>query len=188
MLGKRFLFPVFKIMANQGAKKRKEENEKHLKMLQKVIGGANVIFILFRLMFRFSSSSWRHWSSLVFTSAIYSTLYDQIRRMAIPSYDESGDLLDGGYDLSMGGLCGYLHDIIYVTAFVQSTSIISDYFWWLYLSIPGFALYKLWVLILYPYFFKAAPPEQEEDEKTRRKREKAERKASRPRLMKGRRQ
>ncbi|KAK8624774.1 hypothetical protein V6N13_089660 [Hibiscus sabdariffa] len=38
--------------------------------------------------------------------------------------------------------CSYLHDIIYITSFVQVTSIISDKFWYTYLVIPAFGAYK----------------------------------------------
>ncbi|THG03694.1 hypothetical protein TEA_018366 [Camellia sinensis var. sinensis] len=37
----------------------------------------------------------------------------------------------------------YLHDVIYITGFVQLTTIISEKFWYIYLVIPAFATYKL---------------------------------------------
>ena len=46
------------------------------------------------------------WVALALTSTAYKLCYDQIRGMALPSYDENGELIDGGYDLNMGGLNG----------------------------------------------------------------------------------
>lgn len=174
-------------MANQGAKKRKEENERHMKMLLRIILGSNAFFILIRLCFQFSSFGWRMWVALALTSTAYKLCYDQIRGMALPSYDENGELIDGGYDLSMGGLNGYLHDIIYLTAIIQLLSPLTNWAWVLYLLIPGFGLYKLWELVLYPYFTQTAPQEEVEDEKTKKKREKAEKKAARPKISRTRR-
>ena len=67
---------------------------------------AQAFFILIRLCFQFSSFGWRMWVALALTSTAYKLCYDQIRGMALPSYDENGELIDGGYDLNMGGLNG----------------------------------------------------------------------------------
>lgn len=102
--------------------------------------------------------------------------------MAKPTYDGNGELIDGGFNMNEGGLCGYIHDILYITAFVQLTSIMSDKFWFVYLVIPVFAFYKLWQLVLYPFFFQSSP-EGMEDEKAKRKREKMEKKAGRTKFV-----
>ncbi|MFS8023604.1 putative SRP-independent targeting protein 2/TMEM208 [Helianthus anomalus] len=41
----------------------------------------------------------------------------------------------------------YLHEVIYITCFVQLTSIISRKYWWIYAVIPAFAVYKGGVLM-----------------------------------------
>ncbi|KAK9999653.1 hypothetical protein SO802_019256 [Lithocarpus litseifolius] len=122
-------------MANQGAKKRKEENARHMKNLQRLIIACNVIFILVRMVIFHSTFTWKHWIGLVLTSVAYAIPYQQIANMAQPSYDDNGELLDGGFDMSTGGVCGYLHDIIYITSFVQVMSIISAKFWYIYLVV-----------------------------------------------------
>ncbi|GAQ87967.1 hypothetical protein KFL_003900070 [Klebsormidium nitens] len=165
-------------MANQGAKKRKEENERRIRLLQQLIGGANVAFILVRLVAFYSSTSWKIWLAFALSSFAYYYCYQAIAYAAAPTFDERGELMDGGSDLSIGGLLGYYHDIIYVLAFVQIGSILSDKFWYFMLVIPAFALYKAWTGIIYPYFL-APSPEYVEDEKTRKKREKLERQQKR---------
>ncbi|KAK7829078.1 transmembrane protein 208 like protein [Quercus suber] len=99
-------------MANQGAKKRREENARHMKNLQRLIIACNVIFILVRMLIFHSTFTWKHWIGLVLTSVAYAIPYQQIANMAQPSYDDNGELLDGGFDMSTGGVCGYASNLI----------------------------------------------------------------------------
>ncbi|XP_019177778.1 PREDICTED: transmembrane protein 208-like [Ipomoea nil] len=169
-------------MANQGAKKRKEENARHMRTLLRIILICNAVYMLVRFGIFYSSLSWMHWVGLVFTSVAYILPYQQLAAMAKPSYGDDGELFDGGYDMSTGGVCGYLHDVIYITCFVQLASILSDKFWYTYLVIPGFALYKSFGFL--KGFLSMGSEDGEEDEKTRKKREKMERKASRTKFVK----
>ena len=59
-------------------------------------------------------------------------------RDAEPTYGPSGELEDGGADLTMGGMCSYYHDLIYLAAIVQVASIISDRIWWTFLVVSSF--------------------------------------------------
>ncbi|KAJ3680485.1 hypothetical protein LUZ60_016763 [Juncus effusus] len=169
-------------MANQGAKKRKEENKKHMATLLRVILASNAIYVIVRMMIMYSSFTWKHWMGLGLTSAAYFFPYKQLASMAKPSFSDDGELLDGGYDMSTTGICGYLHDVIYITAFVQIMSIVSDKFWWTYIVIPVFGGYKAFGLIKGLFF--SGSDEGPEDEKARKKREKMEKKASRPKFAK----
>ncbi|KAJ6296092.1 hypothetical protein OIU76_026881 [Salix suchowensis] len=169
-------------MANQGAKKRKEENARHMANLRRLIIACNVIYVLVRMVVFHSSFTWKHWIGLILTSVAYFIPYRQLAAMASPAYAEDGDLLDGGFDMSTGGICGYLHDVIYITSFVQLMSIISGKFWYTYLAIPAFGAYKSFGFIR--GFLSHGSEEGAEDEKTRKKREKLEKKASRGRPVK----
>ncbi|CAH9109745.1 unnamed protein product [Cuscuta europaea] len=122
-------------MVNQGAKKRKEENIRHMRTLHHTILFCNVVYLLVRFGIFYSSLSWMHGGGLVFTSIAYFLPYQQLTAMAKPSYGSDGELLDGGYDMSTGGVCGYLHDVIYITCFVQLASILSGKFWYTYLVV-----------------------------------------------------
>ncbi|XP_072962407.1 uncharacterized protein [Typha angustifolia] len=169
-------------MANQGAKKRKEENKKHMAMLLRIIIGCNVIYVLVRMLIFHSTFTWKHWIGLLVTSAAYGFPYKQLASMAKPSYSDDGELLDGGYDMSTGGVCGYLHDVIYITSFVQLMSIFSGKFWWTYLVIPAFGAYKISGLLRGTLF--GSSEDGVEDEKSRKKRERMEKKASRGKFIK----
>lgn len=52
-----------------------------------------------------SSFTWKHWIGLMVTSAAYFFPYKQLSSMAMPVYSDNGELLDGGFDLSTGGVC-----------------------------------------------------------------------------------
>ncbi|CAL5407163.1 unnamed protein product [Camellia sinensis] len=60
-----------------------------------------------------------------------------------------------------------MHDVIYITGFVQHTTIISEKFWYIYLVIPAFAAYKL--LGFVKGFMSLGSKGPEEDEKSRKK-------------------
>ncbi|KAJ6807915.1 transmembrane protein 208-like protein [Iris pallida] len=169
-------------MANQGAKKRKEENKKRMSNLLRLIIACNVIYVLVRMLFFYSTFTWKHWLGLLVTSAAYGLSYQQLANMAKPTYADDGELLDGGFDMRTDGICGYLHDVIYITSFVQLMSILSGKFWWTYAVIPAFALYKVSGLI--KGALSLGSEGGVEDEKSRKKREKMEKKASRGRLVK----
>lgn len=169
-------------MANQGAKKRREENSRHMKNLIRLIIACNVIYLVVRAGIFHSTFKWKHWVGFILTFFAYVIPYQQLASMAKPAYTDDGDLLDGGFDMSTGGICGYLHDVIYITGFVQLASIISEKFWYIYLVIPAFAAYKLIGLV--KGFLPGRSEDGEEDEKTRKKREKMEKRASRPKFAK----
>lgn len=55
-----------------------------------------------------STLTWKHWVGLILTSAAYAIPYQQLFAMAKPTYADDGDLIDGGFDMSTGGICGYV--------------------------------------------------------------------------------
>lgn len=55
-----------------------------------------------------STFKWKHWVGLILTSAAYTIPYKQLALMAKPAYADDGELLDGGFDMSTGGVCGYV--------------------------------------------------------------------------------
>ena len=68
-------------------------------------------------------------------------------------------------------------DIIFVTLGCQTLSLISVYFWWLWMLVPIVAFYKLWVGVIAPWIF-AAPPEV--DEKKQKKMERKMKRMNQP--------
>lgn len=66
-----------------------------------------------------SSFTWKHWIGLVVTSLAYYFPYQQLAKMAKPSYTQDGELLDGGFDMTTGGVCGYDSALSSLLVFVQ---------------------------------------------------------------------
>lgn len=66
-----------------------------------------VIYVIIRMLIFHSSFTWKHWIGLVVTSLAYYFPYQQLAKMAKPSYTQDGELLDGGFDMTTGGVCGY---------------------------------------------------------------------------------
>ncbi|KAG8071763.1 hypothetical protein GUJ93_ZPchr0006g45144 [Zizania palustris] len=170
-------------MAKQGLKKTRDANKKQMDLLLRLIIGANVIYIVVRMAIMHSSFTWKHWIGLMVTSAAYFLPYKQLASMTETNYSDEGELINAGYDLNTGGISEYLQDVIFITLFVQLMSIISDKFWWTYIVIPAYGVYKISGL-LRGAFFSGSSEGEIEDEKTRKKREKMEKRASRGKMIK----
>ncbi|KAI8019383.1 Transmembrane protein 208 [Camellia lanceoleosa] len=166
-------------MANQGAEKRKEENSRRLKNLLRFIIFCNVFYLVVRAGIFHSTFKWKHWFGFMLTFFAYVIPYQQLAMIAKPRYSESGELEHGGFDLTADGLCGYLRDLLYITGFVQLTTIISDKFWYIYLLTPLFPAYKLRGFA--EDFMSLVSKIPEEDKKSRKKIKKMW-KASRPKF------
>lgn len=51
----------------------------------------------------------------LFSVGLEGFAYSQLATFGKPQYDEDDDLIFGGADLSMRGMCGHYHDLLYVT-------------------------------------------------------------------------
>ncbi|XP_067012322.1 transmembrane protein 208 [Anabrus simplex] len=108
----------------------------------------------------------------LFSAAAYIGSYQFMAYMARPNYSDSGQLLDTGVDLNMeGGIAEHVKDLIILTSGCQLLSLISNYFWLLWLLAPFRAFWLLWASVLQPWFFQQAPATQEMDEKKQKKME-----------------
>ena len=56
---------------------------------------------------------------------------------AAPSHGPGGELIDGGADLGQSGFTGYYFDAIYICIAVQLATLLSDWFWLLFLSVSA---------------------------------------------------
>ncbi|KAK8956804.1 hypothetical protein KSP39_PZI000628 [Platanthera zijinensis] len=65
-----------------------------------------VIYFVLRIIIFHSSFSWKHWVGLIVTSSAYWVSYHQLANMAKPTYSDEGELMDGGSDMTTGGICG----------------------------------------------------------------------------------
>lgn len=101
-------------MAGAGAKKQFEANRKKLSALRIAIAVGIIAHALIRMVLRQGYLSKWHWIGFGATFMLEAFAYSAISRFAEPEYSESGELLYGGADLNMGGMCGYWHDLLYI--------------------------------------------------------------------------
>ncbi|MDA9099117.1 SND2/TMEM208 family protein [bacterium] len=172
-------------MAGGKAKQRAEANVSRLSLLRNAFFTAIGVHVLVRLVL-YRASTWYLIHYPLFATACFCSwfCYRSLAIVGTPSWDASGVLIDGGGDLTLSGLSSYYHDIIYVSVFcLLASALVSDWFWLLYLSIPGFATYKLWADYILPWVFTPTADEadaisrQNETKEQRKKREKQEKRA-----------
>jgi hypothetical protein len=170
------------LMANQGAKRRLETNQKRMHYLQIALLVSFGLFVLVRLLILWSRSTIWHYVGFSVVAATCWFCYSSIWQMAQPIYD-GDELIDGGSDLSMTGLVGYYHDWLYISCFVLFTSSLSNLFWWTYTVVPLYGIYQLIVNVVAPMLARSSASSQQDlsqmDPATRKRLAKAEARSER---------
>ena len=69
----------------------------------------------------------------------------------MPTYAASGEILDGGAELTLPGATGYYFDVIYICVLVQVATILTDWAWLLFLLVPSYGLYQLYRHVIGPW-------------------------------------
>jgi hypothetical protein len=125
-------------MAKGNAKKRAEDNVARLSALRRAILFAVGAHFLVRLVvYRGTTTWWVHWPLFAFAACASWFCYASLRNVGAPTWDASGALVDGGGDLTLGGMSSYYHDIIYISVFcLVAAALVSDWIWLALLSIP----------------------------------------------------
>jgi len=79
-------------------------------------------------------------------------LFRHLSSVGLPRRDPTtGTLLSSGEDLGQQGVTEWCFDVIYVTWACQvGSSLIGEFVWWLYLSIPLYAFFKMYTSFLAP--------------------------------------
>ncbi|SAM03259.1 hypothetical protein [Absidia glauca] len=130
-------------MANASSKKIAAANTKTLANLQIGLVAVNAIYLLWRVFYHWASLTKTEGFFYIVTTGLTGLFYSILKSSGTPSYAADGTLRSSGDDLNSEGLTAYMFDIIYVTWFVDiTTAFISSKFWYTYLVIPGYALYK----------------------------------------------
>ncbi|KAJ8329834.1 hypothetical protein BDV3_004014 [Batrachochytrium dendrobatidis] len=125
-------------MAGASARKTLARNKKIITQLRLGISIALSIHILVRIAWFWSS--WTMWPAIgsILASSVASFLHMHMENMA-----------NTGTDLAQEGtMISYFYDSIYITWFVLAIVCVSDKFYWTYMLIPIFAIYKLISLVL----------------------------------------
>ncbi|GAM24596.1 hypothetical protein SAMD00019534_077710, partial [Acytostelium subglobosum LB1] len=161
-------------MGNQGAKKRKQQNEKEIMRLQIAILSVNVVYIIYRYWYHGDTFTLSNYFLYAATVILTGIPYLLISTMAKVTNNAEGELIDGGADLSAKGLVEYYFDSIYISLLVLLLGLLSDKAFLILLVIPGFAGYQIWVKFLGPWFFSGDNKETEYVESKSKRQEKME--------------
>ncbi|KAK4873496.1 hypothetical protein RN001_015525 [Aquatica leii] len=151
----------------KGAKQIVEENASTLKFYRNMAIGANATSLIILVFYNSPISIFLY----LFSCAVYISTYQFMAYMAKAKVTENGQIIDSGVDLNMeGGIAEHVKDIIILTAGCQLlSSIISNYFWLLWLLAPARGFWLAWKNILSPYIFQEAPVDPAANEKKQKK-------------------
>lgn len=117
----------------------------------------------------------------LFSTIIFFTSISAMKYMAKPKFSggtSAKNVVDAGIDLNMeSGFADYLKDIMIATSICQILTIYSIYFWFLWLFIPFYFSYLVWINLIWPWIHQTQP--EQETEMTEKKKRKMERKYAR---------
>eukprot|EP00922_Rhytidocystis_sp_ex-Travisia-forbesii_P030721 GHVS01045342.1.p1 GENE.GHVS01045342.1~~GHVS01045342.1.p1 ORF type:complete len:156 (+),score=10.70 GHVS01045342.1:206-673(+) len=150
-------------MAGQAEKKRMKSAEEYGFYYFWIIVAASTIFFSYRVLWRFSSLSTWHIVGILAMYGIYYFSYSSIKD-----------------SLQIGVPYEYSQDIYIINVIAQLSTTFTDFGWYLYLSLPAFAIYKAGKLIIDWVF--TSPPDMSTDPAYIKKQEKLERKMKQGRV------
>ncbi|KAH7100624.1 DUF788-domain-containing protein [Auriculariales sp. MPI-PUGE-AT-0066] len=130
-------------MANASAKKQAAANEKQIQVLN--YGGliATLLAAVLRLLLGRATRSGIMLSVAAALPMVFLTRF--LVSAGSPKRDIRGELVSSGDDLHAGGLTEYATDVVYLTWLcLVLSALFGERAWYIYLLIPGFAVYKLW--------------------------------------------
>ncbi|VDM07476.1 unnamed protein product [Wuchereria bancrofti] len=126
-----------------------------------------VFYIVFSLFF-FQRTAWE-WFGFSICCILEVAAILTMRSMARCRRNEKGQVTDAGLDLNQPDAFGeYCKDVVILCSFVAIGATIWSMILWLLLLIPAYVFYKLWKMIIAPWFF-AESLEQEEEKKIKKR-------------------
>jgi hypothetical protein len=171
-------------MAKSGPKQQLQKNQARLKFLRSLLAVTNVVFALGRLVYHRASNTAMLYATGLGMAGLQYFCFKAVSRMAEPLLGANGEVLDGGADVSTASIASYYQDVIYLCAFVQVLSVFTDKAFWAFWLLPLVAGWIVFQTFIRPMMAAhgATSKSVPETEGDKRKREKAERKAGRPKM------
>ncbi|KNC56262.1 uncharacterized protein AMSG_02231 [Thecamonas trahens ATCC 50062] len=125
------------------------------------------VFVLVRLLWLGGIGSTSTLAIFTVTMAVDALLIAQLNKV---------------YDISTGGLSEYFADVLYLSWIALVAASYSMRAFWVFITIPIFALYKLWTSVIAPLLSSSSAPVIEESPAERKIRERKERRKERARM------
>ena len=157
--------------ATRGQKQILEENKSTIQFYLVMSSISMIAYVSSMLIFFHEAYSWKLQLLTLLAACAFAACLVTMNLMARATYSESGALMDGGLDLNMkDGFAEHLKDMIILTTIVQLLSLVSNYFWLIWLFAPARAAFLLWTGFVGPWLFAPAPEVDEaREEKKQRK-------------------
>ncbi|KAJ7937277.1 hypothetical protein B0H13DRAFT_1945154 [Mycena leptocephala] len=171
-------------MANASAKRIANQNESTVKTLKLGMIVPTIISLVLRLLFRRGSLPPSKGALFLYTVTFFPAFFlsNYLIRIGTTRRDPTtGTLISYGEDLSQPGVTEWCFDILYVTWACQiGSGAFGEWFWWLYMIIPIYAVYKLWTSVVSPMLGRSSPVTEDSstDKDTTSKRQEKMRKRS----------
>ncbi|KAF8351138.1 hypothetical protein F5887DRAFT_936073 [Amanita rubescens] len=144
-------------MANAAAKRIANQNESTVKTLKLGLFIPTLISFLLRVLLRRSSLPPSKGSLAIYIVTFFPAFFlsNYLIKIGTTRRDPTtGALISYGEDLNQPGVTEWCFDILYVTWACQiGSGLFGDWFWWLYMVIPLYAVFKLWISVVSPVIF-----------------------------------
>ncbi|KXN87899.1 hypothetical protein AN958_07908 [Leucoagaricus sp. SymC.cos] len=142
-------------MANASAKRIAHQNEAAVKTLKLGMIVPTLISLVLRFLFRRSSLPPTKTSLALYVVTFFPSLFlsNYLIKIGTPRRDPTtGTLISYGEDLNQTGVTEWCFDILYITWACQiGSGAFGEWFWFLYMVIPLYAVFKLWSSAISPY-------------------------------------
>ncbi|KAJ7228891.1 hypothetical protein GGX14DRAFT_615671 [Mycena pura] len=146
-------------MANASAKRIANQNETTVKTLKLGMFLPTIISFVLRLLLRRGAPTKGSLILYIVTFLPAFLLSNYLIKIGTTRRDPTtGTLISYGEDLSQSGVIEWCFDILYVTWTCQiGSNAFGEWFWWLYMVIPLYAVLKLWTFVS-PMILGRSPP------------------------------
>jgi len=138
-------------MAKDGAKKIHAANQDRLRLFLLITVALNVVYLLYRAYLHRTSFGFLHGVGWLLLLGGEGAALHALRAHAAPEYDGPTGRLASCNDLTaLEGTPSSIQDVLWVSWFVQTTTLFSDWFWLFYLAIPCYGIYILYTNVAAP--------------------------------------
>ncbi|KAF6762561.1 hypothetical protein DFP72DRAFT_560508 [Ephemerocybe angulata] len=149
-------------MANASAKRIANQNETTVKQLRLGMFAPMLLSLVLRFLFRRASFPPSKGIIALYVLTYFPAFFlsNYLIKIGTTRRDpNTGALISYGEDLHQTGVTEWCFDILYITWACQvGSGAFGDWFWWLYLVIPLYAVFKLWTSVISPMVLGRGSP------------------------------
>ncbi|KAI6122737.1 hypothetical protein EV401DRAFT_1313323 [Pisolithus croceorrhizus] len=156
-------------MAKGAAKRIAGQNERAIKNLRLGMVIPTILSLVLRLLLRRDSLPPSKGSLLIYILTYLPALFlsRYLENIGTSRRDRTtGALISSGEDLNQPGVTEWSFDVLYVTWACQvGSGAFGEWFWYFYLVIPLYALFKVWTGLVGPFLWPSSSVPPQDDAK-----------------------